>query len=267
MQDLTPQQKKLLRLAKLADKGEIAIIEELDILDEKVLSIEEKANEALKVAEETQKMEGHVGERGERGEKGDRGESIKGEKGEKGDTTIVEKVIEKIEVIKEIPIVTKEIREVAIDEKPEALRDKLELLKEDERLDVKAIKGIDNVKLSNEIIDRAIGIVDQRTSFLINKVSNLSDKVDNKTYNITQVLTTGGTFESYSKNLLSYPYEITEVSSTVTTIDYNTGAGHIIKTITEVSPTVTTIAFSGTPVGIPTTKTITEGATVLIAYA
>lgn len=75
-------------------------------------------------------------------------------------------------------------------------------------------------------------------------------------------------FETFSKNLKAYPYEIAEVSSTVTTLTYNTGAGNIIKTITEVSPTITTIVFSGTPYTLPiTTKTITEGATTVITYS
>lgn len=62
-------------------------------------------------------------------------------------------------------------------------------------------------------------------------------------------------YETFSKNLMGYPYEIEEVSSTVTTITYN---GDIIKTITEVSATVTTIVFSGNYSLPITTKTITE---------
>lgn len=71
-------------------------------------------------------------------------------------------------------------------------------------------------------------------------------------------VTLSETFENYNKNLLSYPYTITETSSTVTTLAYNTGSGTITKTITEVSPTVTTIAIGG--IG---TKTITETSSTL----
>jgi len=47
-------------------------------------------------------------------------------------------------------------------------------------LDVQSqIQPFDTVKLSDDIINRAIGIVDNRTSFLINKVSSLSDKMAN----------------------------------------------------------------------------------------
>ncbi len=77
----------------------------------------------------------------------------------------------------------------------------------------------------------------------------------------------GASFETYSKNLSAYPYVISEVSSTVTTITYDKPGSDIIKTITEVSSTVTTIVLSGIPAGIPTTKTITEGLTTSITYS
>jgi len=62
----------------------------------------------------------------------------------------------------------------------ENTRDSLETLKGDERLDVSAIKGIEknNVEITADIMNRAVGIVDQRTSFLINKVSNLQATVN-----------------------------------------------------------------------------------------
>lgn len=60
----------------------------------------------------------------------------------------------------------------SIKETPEETRDKLETLKEDGRLDKKAIKGLE-IFIDKPILDRAIGILDQRTSFLINKINNL----------------------------------------------------------------------------------------------
>lgn len=58
----------------------------------------------------------------------------------------------------------------------EQVRDKLETLKKEERLDIKAIKGVE--KLTSEIenktnanTERAISILDQRTQFLINKAT------------------------------------------------------------------------------------------------
>lgn len=61
------------------------------------------------------------------------------------------------------------------------VRDKLESLKEDERLDISAIKGIDqkDSKLSDDIVARAMSIFDHRTSYLINAVSALKTQVAN----------------------------------------------------------------------------------------
>ena len=55
---------------------------------------------------------------------------------------VVEKVIEKTEVIRETPIITNEIKEVAKYEEAEDIKNKLESLKDDERLDASAIKNL-----------------------------------------------------------------------------------------------------------------------------
>lgn len=88
-------------------------------------------------------------------------------------------IVEKIETVREIPMITNEVIEVAVSDEPIIIKEKLESLKDEERLDISAIKGVEksNNTLSDNIINRAIGIVDQRTSFLINKVSNLSAQV------------------------------------------------------------------------------------------
>lgn len=89
------------------------------------------------------------------------------------DLTYLEDKINEIE--SKIPIVRPPILDT-----PEEVRNKLETLKEDERLDISAIKGFEqkDKKLSDWIIERAMSIFDHRTSFLINKVSNLSDRLD-----------------------------------------------------------------------------------------
>lgn len=122
MQDLNPQQKKLLRLAKLVDKKEIGVLEEIDSLDSKLKDVETKVEQAISIAEETQKMEGKAGHTPTEDElltiikplipepiKGDKGDSIKGDK---GDTVYVDKIIEKTEVIVEKPIVTEITKEI-----------------------------------------------------------------------------------------------------------------------------------------------------------
>jgi len=60
---------------------------------------------------------------------------------------------------------------------PEEVRDKLATLKGEERLDKESVKGLEDV-VNNDILNRAVSIVDQRTSFLINKVSALRAEVD-----------------------------------------------------------------------------------------
>jgi len=119
---------------------------------------------------------------------------------------VVDKIIEKHTetIVKEQPIVKEIVKEVIVDETKIvdiiekdlptlgfAIRDSLELIqKEEDKLDISAIKGIDKSQttLSDSIINRAIGIVDQRTSFLINKLSNLSDTVSRLPSSTTQTI-------------------------------------------------------------------------------
>lgn len=122
------------------------------------------------------------------------------------------------------------------------IRNKLESLSGNDRLSAKAIKGL----------EKFVGIVIAQSG---GGGVDLSNYLQNS-------------FETYSKNLKSYPYTIADTSSTVTTITYSTGSGTIIKTITEVSPAVTTIVFSGDyPAGLPTTKSITDGNPITITYS
>lgn len=86
---------------------------------------------------------------------------------------VVEKIIEKTEVIKEQPIEI--IKEVALKDTGEEVIHKIN---EDETSFIKKEKIEDFEKTEQGILDRAVSIVDNRTSFLINKVSNLSEKVD-----------------------------------------------------------------------------------------
>jgi hypothetical protein len=69
----TPAQlKKLERLAKVVDGGDIALLNQVIELDEKLDKVIETAQESIEIAKQTKKM---------KGEKGDRGESIKGDAG------------------------------------------------------------------------------------------------------------------------------------------------------------------------------------------
>lgn len=89
----------------------------------------------------------------------------------------IEKVIEKHfeTVIRETPIVTENVVQVAKYQTSAQIRDSLETLEGDDRLDAKYIKGLESLDYINQAtLDRAISILDQRTSFLINKVSALA---------------------------------------------------------------------------------------------
>jgi len=94
--------------------------------------------------------------RGKKGDKGDKGDFVKGEdyvltaKDKKEIASsikvpVVEKIVEKTEVIKEQPIekITNEIKEVAKYEKPEELAKKLNTL--EEKVDLSVIRGLKNV--------------------------------------------------------------------------------------------------------------------------
>ncbi len=88
-------------------------------------------------------QDGQPGEKGEKGEKGDNGE--KGNKGDKGDTTVLEKIIEiRTEIIKELPIITNEIKEVAIKENPEQIVGKVNISKV--LIEPTQVRGLDNIR-------------------------------------------------------------------------------------------------------------------------
>lgn len=70
-------------------------------------------------------------------------EKDKKEIADKIDVPIIEKIIEKTEVIKEQPIITNEIKEIAKYDKPEEIRNKLETLKGGERISISAIDGLE----------------------------------------------------------------------------------------------------------------------------
>jgi hypothetical protein len=177
--NLSPEQvRRLEKLAKLLDDGNLAILEHLFEIEEKIdAKVEEmKASvpDVYKILEAVQLQDGEDGEdgkdgaQGEKGDKGDKGDT--GEKGEKGDPGR-----DGVDGINGIPGDIKDLS-------PEELRDSLELLQGDERLDINAVKGIDqnNEKLSGDVLNRAIGIVDQRSSFLVQRVDRHETRLATK---------------------------------------------------------------------------------------
>lgn len=133
---------------------------------------------------ETITIKGDKGEKGDTGEKGDKGESIKGRDGKDGKNG--KDGINGFDGLDGIN--GKDGKDGSIDTAIE-IRDKLQTLEKDERLDKKFIKGSENfVEKSN--LDRAISILDQRTQFLINKTTS-SGGISGLTVDTTTV--TGGT--------------------------------------------------------------------------
>jgi hypothetical protein len=152
---LTDEKKKeMLRLARFIDDHQKATIDELDELDDKVEllnykieTLSKEAKEAILIAEETQKMDGKPGYTPVKGVDYEDGkdyqiterdiESIAKVASKRIAIPVVEKIIEKTEVIREQPIITNQVvKEIVtdfdtsiIDDKIKALENRIEELK------------------------------------------------------------------------------------------------------------------------------------------
>lgn len=189
--ELSPEQlKRKEKAASLKDGGQLVILNEIESVGEQVSqqveSVKQEINERLDVIQEDlkKKPELHfeIDPEEIRGLPGEDYVLTEEDKNEIAtlavmdlEVPVVEKVVEKTEVVREIPIVTENIVEVAKYKTPEEVRDDLESLNGDERLDKKAIKGLE--KFEQIGFDRAIATLQQQTSFLINKVSNLANSI------------------------------------------------------------------------------------------
>jgi hypothetical protein len=202
----TENQIKLLKLKRLADVGSVGVFNELEALEDKNLTLEQALLDAqntfkehisiidgilhqldekklnvsdfqafsqtIKVIQGTKGDMGITGAIGLTGPKpiagidypiprdgrdGLNGETIVGPTGKDGKNGSPDTGVEIVDKVNELPIET------------------------DFQIAVEHIKGLDKKELllTDSIINRAIGIVDQRTSFLIQKVSNLKTQVDN----------------------------------------------------------------------------------------
>jgi len=151
MDNKLAQIKKVLEKAVVIEKDmPIALAKEFISIEDKI----EQLSEELKKKDYTLELsdvekdifkgdKGDVGDRGLQGEKGEKGQ--KGDKGDRGETTIIEKVIEKTEIIHETPIVTNQILEVAVPEKAELIIEKINNLptdSEDFKIDAVHIKNL-----------------------------------------------------------------------------------------------------------------------------
>ncbi len=174
MQPLTSAQLK--KLEKLAKVGDIGIADELNALEGKIEALQANIDG---VRNDIPDVQGIV-------------DAVKIKKGEKGDdyilteddkraiassitVPVVEKVIERTEVIKEIPIVTNKVTNQIV---KETIEKQIEVAVLDEATVAYLEDEIKKTKLDKEAYDRALGIVDQRTSFLINKISGLVARIE-----------------------------------------------------------------------------------------
>jgi hypothetical protein len=149
--NLTKRQKRVVKLAQAGggDK-ELAIMNEISDLEDKIAELEKNQPDLDKVLESVKGKPGAKGDQGEKGDMGEQGpqgkqgiEGPKGEKGDKGDSVSgpqgvpgrdadEEAILAKIE--KDLPALGARIR------------DGLELLQGEARLDKSAIKGLDELE-------------------------------------------------------------------------------------------------------------------------
>ena len=154
----TPQQiKKLERLAKVLDNGDIELLTQLDQLEQRIEGeleeVKAVVNEAVTIAAETQKMQGEKGEKGEKGDPGSPG--IDGKDGRDGKDG-------------------KNGLDGAVGPQGAPGRDGVD--GKDGFIDETTIAYLENEikttkKETSKKVDDALGILDQRTQFLINKRS------------------------------------------------------------------------------------------------
>ena len=182
--------------------------------------------------------------------------------------------------------VSREIDEKLLDVKdnPDEIRNKLELLKGEDRLDKSAIRGLDDyeeiatlAKQPKVINNNTVGVNDKvklsasdptagyvADKFVAGTGITLSEGTgaDENKLKITNSLDLSSylkqTFESVSKNIKSYPYELNYTGDTLTSMVYTVPAGTITKTFNYTGDILNTIVLSGdTPSGISLTKTFT----------
>jgi hypothetical protein len=233
MKQFTPEQiRKLKAAADIVENGDLAVIKKIiefeDIIEESVTNLEEIKERAISAVEKIEKMEeikqpldGQPGRDG-------KDAVITDEQliaiAAKVNVPVIEKVIERIEVIKEQPIVTNEIvKEIIKGDTIEETRDKLEALEGDERLDVKAVKGIKNY-------DDEIATLQNRTQLLVQIASTRTNSPSSSTGSGGHTIQDEGTplTQRTNLNFVGAGVTVTDDSgndATIVTISTSAGAG------------------------------------------
>lgn len=162
---MTPDEIKLKKLLDLMDDPTGTLLTDIETLQERTekteADIQSLASKYSVTEEEIRALFSALDSGQLKGDKGDAYTLTKEDKEEIASTIkvpVVEKIIEKTEVIKERPVVTEitkitnEIKEVAVSDTAEDIRNKLELLTDEERLDASAIKNLPKGKSYDEDI-------------------------------------------------------------------------------------------------------------------
>ena len=157
VRELTSKEKRVVALAKAGGRdADLAVLDAVMELEDKVDALDKKVEEAVpdlnKVLKAVKGNDGEKGEKGEKGESGERGE--RGERGEKGDVGPQGIRGEKGEPGSDgkdstAPGPKGDKGDAGTDGSPDTaddIRNKLELLEGDDRLDIKAVKGADELE-------------------------------------------------------------------------------------------------------------------------
>lgn len=146
---------------------------------------------------------------------------------------------------------------------PEEVVSKLESLKDEKRLSVKAIKGLDeiikNVK-ETRVASGGVRLLTNLYDVVIASPTDgqglVYDATTEKWINRTISGSISETFESVLRNLKSYPTEFTyNVDNQVDTVVYTLPSGSITETINYTGTLISSIVLSGsTPSGVSLTK-------------
>jgi hypothetical protein len=164
------------------------------------------------------------------------------------DAVISDDLVERIVVEAAGRITLPEVTTI-IEQEPWAIRDALELLRDENRLDKSAIRGLEDYdelrKLANQpkVIQGGTIGKNQVFAFIREAVSDGTIPTGS-----------GDTFETVSKNLDATNATLNYTGANLTSIEYASG---VVKTLNYAGDNLTTVVLSGsTPDGISLTKTL-----------
>mgnify|MGYP006921296701 CR=1 FL=1 len=255
MKQFTPEQiRKLKAAADIVENGDLAVIKKIiefgDIIEESVSNLEEIKERTISAVEKIEKMEEIRqpvdGKPGRDGKDAVITDADLAAIAAKVKVPVIEKVIERVEVVKEQPIVTNEIVKEIIKEVPiEETRDKLEALEGDERLDVKAVKGIKNY-------DDEIATLQNRTQLLVQIASTRTNSSSSSAGSGGHIIQDEGvSLTQRSKlNFVGAGVTVTDDAgndATLVTISTSSGAGYQTVTSGSINGTNTVFTWAVAP--------------------